>query len=145
MVGRPPPQPAGRPTLRPAPPALVWGRPPHPEPQQSSRARGASLTPPASHCRFLPPLPPDTNMAAGGDALPIAPRGLTGRGFKRRPAGRGVGVVMAMESVDGAVRTLPSIRRLSRGLPFGRAHGRVGLSPSTRLLPPAPRSQVGLG
>ncbi|NXF90687.1 CENPL protein, partial [Eubucco bourcierii] len=40
-----------------------------------------------------------------------------------------------------AVRTLPSIGRLSRGPPFGRAHGRFGLSPSGRPLPPAPRSR----
>lgn len=45
-----------------------------------------------------------------------------------------------MESVDGAARTLPSMGRLSWGLPFGRAHGRCGLSPSGRLL-----LQVGLG
>ncbi|XP_068273100.1 centromere protein L [Nyctibius grandis] len=46
-----------------------------------------------------------------------------------------------MESADGAARTLLSIGRLSRGPPFGRAHGRFGLSPSGRLLLPAPRSQ----
>ncbi|KAF1514662.1 Centromere protein L, partial [Eudyptes sclateri] len=51
------------------------------------------------------------------------------------------GLIPAMESADGAVRTLPSIGRLSRGPTFGRAHGRFGLSPSGRLLPPAPRSQ----
>ncbi|NWH17454.1 CENPL protein, partial [Grus americana] len=51
------------------------------------------------------------------------------------------GLMSAMESVDGAVRTLPSIGRLSRGLLFGGVHGRVGLSPSSRLLPPAPPSQ----
>lgn len=61
--GRPPPQPAGRPLLRRAPPALIWGRSPHPQPRQSGRARRASLTPPASHRHFLPPLPPNTNMA----------------------------------------------------------------------------------
>ncbi|XP_067997587.1 centromere protein L [Melanerpes formicivorus] len=46
-----------------------------------------------------------------------------------------------MESGDVAVRTLPSIGRLSRGPPFGRAHGRFGFSPSGRPLPPAPRSE----
>uniref|UniRef100_UPI00311A628A centromere protein L isoform X2 n=1 Tax=Phalacrocorax carbo TaxID=9209 RepID=UPI00311A628A len=45
-----------------------------------------------------------------------------------------------MESADGAVWTLPSTRRLSRGPLFGRAHGRLGLSPSSRLFQPAPRS-----
>ncbi|XP_061201519.1 centromere protein L [Neopsephotus bourkii] len=39
-----------------------------------------------------------------------------------------------MESLDGAARTLPSMGQLSWGLPFGRAHGRCGLSPSGRLL-----------
>ncbi|KAM9543563.1 centromere protein L [Guaruba guarouba] len=38
-----------------------------------------------------------------------------------------------MESVDGALRTLPSIGRLSWGLPFGRGQGRCGLSPGGRL------------
>ncbi|NXT75814.1 CENPL protein, partial [Zapornia atra] len=47
----------------------------------------------------------------------------------------------AMESVDGAVRTLPSSGRLSRGLLFGRTHGRIGLSSRSRLLQPAPLSQ----
>ncbi|NXT17598.1 CENPL protein, partial [Syrrhaptes paradoxus] len=56
------------------------------------------------------------------------------------PAGAAPGRVFAM-SADGAVRTLPSIGRLSRGPPLGWAHGRFGRSPSTRLLPPAPRSQ----
>ncbi|XP_057283219.1 centromere protein L [Pezoporus wallicus] len=39
-----------------------------------------------------------------------------------------------MEALDGAARTLPSMGRLSWGLPFGRADGRCGLSPSGRLL-----------
>lgn len=45
-----------------------------------------------------------------------------------------------MESVEA--RTLLSFGRLSRGLPFGRAHG---LSSRDPLLPLAPRSQVGPG
>ncbi|NXX55001.1 CENPL protein, partial [Scopus umbretta] len=52
-----------------------------------------------------------------------------------------LGLVPAMESADGAARTLPSTGRLSRGPPFGRAHGWFGLSPGSRLLPPAPRFQ----
>ncbi|NXK44767.1 CENPL protein, partial [Chauna torquata] len=50
----------------------------------------------------------------------------------------------AMEPAEGAARTLPSCGRLSgtgrlsRGPLFGRAHGRLGLSPSSRpLLPPS--------
>ncbi|XP_014798847.1 PREDICTED: centromere protein L-like [Calidris pugnax] len=47
-----------------------------------------------------------------------------------------------MESADGAARTLLSIRRLSRGPPFGRAQGWLGLSHGGQLLsPPAPHSQ----
>ncbi|XP_074008572.1 centromere protein L [Numenius arquata] len=47
-----------------------------------------------------------------------------------------------MESADGAARTLPSIRRLSRGPPFGRAQGWLGLSHGGQLLsPPTPHSQ----
>ncbi|NXD85639.1 CENPL protein, partial [Halcyon senegalensis] len=51
------------------------------------------------------------------------------------------GLLAAMESADGELRTLPGAGRLSRGLPFGQAHGRFGLSPSSRLLPLAPRPQ----
>ncbi|XP_064004294.1 centromere protein L [Pogoniulus pusillus] len=47
-----------------------------------------------------------------------------------------------MESGDAAVRTLPSIGHLSRGPPFGRAHGRFGLSPSGRPLPPRSRESA---
>lgn len=52
-----------------------------------------------------------------------------------------------MESADGAARTLPSLGRLSWGLPFGRAHGRIELSPSPsgQRLSLAPRSQVRAG
>ncbi|KAM6396426.1 centromere protein L [Pluvialis apricaria] len=46
-----------------------------------------------------------------------------------------------MESADGAARALPSFGRLSRGLPFGRAHGRLGLSTSSQRFSPARRSQ----
>ncbi|XP_030082311.2 centromere protein L [Serinus canaria] len=42
---------------------------------------------------------------------------------------------------DGAVRTLPSLRRLSRALPFGRSHGRLGNSPGCRLIVPTLFSQ----
>ncbi|OWK60969.1 Centromere protein L [Lonchura striata] len=42
---------------------------------------------------------------------------------------------------DGAVRTLPSLRRLSRALPFGRSHGRLGVSSSGRHIVPALCSQ----
>ncbi|XP_005492331.2 centromere protein L [Zonotrichia albicollis] len=53
-----------------------------------------------------------------------APRaGADGKKFERR---RRAAAAMAEEAPeDGAVRTLPSLRRLSRALPFGRSHGRL--------------------
>ncbi|KAM6342955.1 centromere protein L [Alca torda] len=47
-----------------------------------------------------------------------------------------------MESADGPARTLHSVGRLSRGPPFRRSQGRLGLSYGGQLLsPPTPRSQ----
>ncbi|XP_027514155.1 centromere protein L [Corapipo altera] len=72
-------------------------------------------------------------MAAG--ARP-ARAGADGRRVRTAAA------AMAAESAeDGAARTLPSLGHLSRGLPFGRAYGRLGNSPSGRLILPAPLSQ----
>ncbi|XP_015491726.1 centromere protein L [Parus major] len=66
-------------------------------------------------------------------------RGPTGRKFERR---RRAQAAMAEEAAeDAAVRTLPSLRRLSRALPFGRTHSRLGTSPSGRLIAPALCSQ----
>ncbi|XP_005049929.1 PREDICTED: centromere protein L, partial [Ficedula albicollis] len=42
---------------------------------------------------------------------------------------------------DGAARTLPSFRQLSRALPFARSHGRLGISASGRLTVPVLCSQ----
>ncbi|XP_062353449.1 centromere protein L [Cinclus cinclus] len=74
-------------------------------------------------------------MAAGRGPA----RGPTGAMFERR---RRAAAAMAEEAPeDGAVRTLPSLRQLSRALPFGRSHGRLGISPRGRLIVPTPCSQ----
>lgn len=79
-------------------------------------------------------------MATG--ALPcLARRGGWREGGSNGPRREAAaGPVSVMESVEA--RTLLSFGRLSRGLPFGRAHG---LSSRDPLLPLAPRSQVGPG
>uniref|UniRef100_A0A8C4U2H0 Centromere protein L n=1 Tax=Falco tinnunculus TaxID=100819 RepID=A0A8C4U2H0_FALTI len=45
-----------------------------------------------------------------------------------------------MESAEWGSRVLPSLGRLSRGPPFGRMQGQLGLSLSSHGLSPAPRS-----
>lgn len=88
------------------------------------------------------PRPPPAVTAArlkdGGGGAPRA--GADGKKFERL---RRAAAAMAEEAPeDGAVRTLPSLRRLSQALPFGRSHGRLGVSSSGRFIVPAPSSQV---
>lgn len=89
-----------------------------------------------------PPSLPAARLKDGGEGAPLA-RGPTGRKFERRR--RAMAAMAEEPTEDGAARTLPSLRRLSRALPFGRLHGRLGISPSGRLIVPASCSQVRRG
>uniref|UniRef100_A0A8C8BMF4 Centromere protein L n=1 Tax=Otus sunia TaxID=257818 RepID=A0A8C8BMF4_9STRI len=69
-------------------------------------------------------------MAAAGSPR-SAPRGLTGRAFKPRPAANGAGAGAVMEP-----RAPSGTGRPSWGLLLARGHGPLGFSSSSQLLPP---------
>lgn len=121
-------------TARPSP-----RRSPHAGPRRTGHTQG-------TRHHILSPSPTSARRKYGGcgGVPPSAPRGLTGRAFKRRPAGSGAGPVME-SAADGPGQPRPSTGRPSWGLPFGRARRRSALSPSSRLLPAPRRTQVKAG